>query len=93
SGLEGAVNELLANYEAKSAERIPYYCRVCKFQGASVEDLAAHRQTQLHTEASTRERRVSFCKLCRKQFTSPPQLREHVQGRAHKERLELVMRK
>ncbi|CAM9308309.1 unnamed protein product [Sphacelaria rigidula] len=33
AGLEGAVKELLANYEARSSERVPFYCRVCKFQG------------------------------------------------------------
>lgn len=33
NGLDGAVKELLANYEARSSERVPFYCRVCKFQG------------------------------------------------------------
>lgn len=33
SGLDKAVNELLASYEARSSERVPFYCRVCKFQG------------------------------------------------------------
>lgn len=32
-GLDSAVKELLDNYEARSAERVPFYCRVCKFQG------------------------------------------------------------
>lgn len=32
-GLESAVKELMANYEARSSERVPFYCRVCKFQG------------------------------------------------------------
>lgn len=32
-GLASAVGELLANYEARSSERVPFYCRVCKFQG------------------------------------------------------------
>ncbi|CAN0581161.1 unnamed protein product, partial [Ectocarpus sp. 12 AP-2014] len=31
-GLDSAVKELLANYEARSSERVPFYCRVCKFQ-------------------------------------------------------------
>lgn len=33
SGLDSAVKELLDNYEARSSERLPFYCRVCKFQG------------------------------------------------------------
>lgn len=33
AGLAGVVKELLANYEARSSERVPFYCRVCKFQG------------------------------------------------------------
>ena len=33
SGLDSAVKELLANYEARSSERVPFYCRVCQFQG------------------------------------------------------------
>lgn len=32
-GLDSAVKELLANYEARSSERVPFYCRVCQFQG------------------------------------------------------------
>jgi Zinc-finger of C2H2 type len=93
SGLESAVKELLANYEPKSAERIPFYCRVCKFQGDSVEALDAHRQEPLHIEAAQKERKVSFCKLCRKQFTSPPQLQEHIQGKAHRDLLASMMEK
>jgi hypothetical protein len=42
-GLEAAVRELQHTYEARSAERVPFYCRACKFQGSSVDDLAAHR--------------------------------------------------
>lgn len=32
-GLESAVKELMTNYEARSSERVPFYCRVCQFQG------------------------------------------------------------
>lgn len=32
-GLDSAVKELMANYEARSSERVPFYCRVCQFQG------------------------------------------------------------
>lgn len=33
AGLASAVLELMDNYEARSSERVPFYCRVCKFQG------------------------------------------------------------
>lgn len=33
-GLDIAVKELMANYEARSSERVPFYCRVCKFEGS-----------------------------------------------------------
>ncbi|CAM9110362.1 unnamed protein product [Choristocarpus tenellus] len=87
SGLEGAVKELLSNYEARSSERVPFYCRVCKFEGSSLEDLEAHKLEPLHQEATRKERKVSTCSLCKKQFTSPPQLKEHIAGRAHRETL------
>lgn len=32
-GLDSAVKELMANYEARSSERVPFYCRVCQFKG------------------------------------------------------------
>ena len=32
-GLDSAVKELMVNYEARSSERVPFYCRVCQFQG------------------------------------------------------------
>lgn len=32
-GLAKVVEELLSNYEARSSERVPFYCRVCKFEG------------------------------------------------------------
>eukprot|EP00903_Cladosiphon_okamuranus_P009534 g9082.t1 len=90
-GLDSAVKELLANYEARSSERVPFYCRVCQFQGESLEDLQRHKEEPLHLEAAKKERKVSTCSLCKKQFTSPPQLKEHLAGKAHLERLQAVM--
>eukprot|EP00752_Nemacystus_decipiens_P010224 g9110.t1 len=90
-GLDSAVKELLANYEARSAERVPFYCRVCQFQGKSLEDLERHKEEPLHVVATKKERKVTFCNLCKKQFTSPPQLKEHLAGKAHFERLQAVM--
>mmetsp|Transcript_14285 Transcript_14285/g.18718 ORF Transcript_14285/g.18718 Transcript_14285/m.18718 type:complete len:263 (-) Transcript_14285:247-1035(-) len=87
TGLEHAVEELLSNYQPTSAERRPHYCRVCMYQGTSVEDLAQHRDSDFHKLAIQKERKMSFCQLCKKQFTSPAQLQEHVSGKMHKEKL------
>lgn len=43
-----------------------------------MDDLAAHKGTELHQLAEAKERRLSFCRLCRKQFTSPDQLKGHL---------------
>ncbi|CAM9444013.1 unnamed protein product, partial [Ectocarpus sp. 6 AP-2014] len=90
-GLDSAVKELLANYEARSSERVPFYCRVCKFQGDSLEALEKHKEEPLHVEAAKKERKISKCSLCKKQFTSPPQLQEHLAGKAHLEKLQSTM--
>jgi hypothetical protein len=90
SGLQRTVHELLAQYEPASLEKRPFYCRVCKFQAESTEELEAHRQTESHVKTQEFERRVCYCKLCRKQFTSPEQLKEHLKGKAHTERLDKV---
>ncbi|CAM9683651.1 unnamed protein product, partial [Scytosiphon promiscuus] len=90
-GLDSAVKELMANYEARSSERVPFYCRVCKFQGESLDALEQHKKEPLHLEATKKERKISTCSLCKKQFTSPPQLKEHLAGKAHLERLQSVM--
>jgi hypothetical protein len=88
SGLEATVRELLRNYEPASLEKRPFYCRVCKFQGQTTDELDAHRLSDFHQVATDMERKMSFCKLCRKQFTSPDQLKEHLSGKGHTERLE-----
>lgn len=87
SGLEATVKELLQDYKPSSNERRPFWCRICMFQGKDVDDLAQHRDTELHKLAFEKERKLSYCKLCRKQFTSPDQLRKHVQGKPHKDKL------
>jgi len=91
SGLDRTVEALLRNYQPTSSERRPFWCRICQFQGENMEDLEAHRRSDLHVLAAEKERKISFCKVCRTQFTSPAQLREHLQGKVHKEKMEKVM--
>ena len=69
------------------SEHKPFYCRICNFQGSSVEDLAVHRASDDHKAAADRDQKVCYCKLCRKQFTSPAQLTEHLKGKSHKDTL------
>lgn len=90
TGLEATVRELLRQYEPASLEKRPFYCRVCKFQGASTEELDEHRRSEYHLVATGVERKMSTCRLCRKEFTSPDQLKEHLAGKAHIQRLERV---
>jgi hypothetical protein len=88
AGLESAVREVLDSYVPRSSERLPFYCRACAVQLASLQEFRDHQQTNSHRTAVDVERIASFCRLCRKQLTSPAQLREHLQSRPHKERLE-----
>jgi hypothetical protein len=81
SGLEATVLEMLRQYEP--ADHRPLWCRVCRFQATSEDDLMRHRVSDLHLLASEKERKLSYCKLCHKQFTSPFQLEEHLIGKAH----------
>eukprot|EP01039_Chlorochromonas_danica_P004550 gene4551-4988_t len=90
SGLEKTIAEQLRNYQPASLEKKPFYCRVCKYQGQSIEELTNHKESESHRKAVELERKLSFCSLCRKQFTSPDQLQGHLEGKAHKERLEKV---
>mmetsp|Transcript_40356 Transcript_40356/g.41169 ORF Transcript_40356/g.41169 Transcript_40356/m.41169 type:complete len:258 (+) Transcript_40356:385-1158(+) len=83
TGLQCAVEELLANYKPTSAERRPFWCRICMYQGADLEDLKNHRSSSLHTLAVQKERKLSFCKKCHVQFNSPAQLKEHEKGKMH----------
>ena len=86
-GLEQTIVEMLRNYEPTSAERKPFWCRICRFQGTCIKEYEDHMKSELHKKAKRIERSLSTCKLCRKEFTSPDQLREHEKGKAHKERL------
>lgn len=90
SGLEKTIAEQLRHYQPASLEKKPFYCRVCKYQGQSIEELTSHKESESHHKAVALERKLSFCSLCRKQFTSPDQLQGHLEGKAHKERLEKV---
>ena len=87
TGLEATVLEHLRHYKPASHEKLPFFCRVCRFKGGSVEDLERHRMSAEHASACELERKMSFCKLCRKQFTSPDQLKGHLTGKSHIERL------
>ena len=87
-GLENTVSEMLQNYEPASMHKKPFWCRVCRFQGTSMEDFIDHNATVMHKKASDIERKMSMCKLCKKQFTSPEQLKEHLSGKAHSQMLQ-----
>ena len=87
SGLESTVKELLKDYKPTSSERRPFWCRLCMYQGECIEDLQAHKQSDLHRLAEEKEKKMRYCKLCRKDFTSIDQLKAHLQGKSHKERL------
>jgi hypothetical protein len=90
SGLENTVKEMLSNYTPSSSERRAFWCRICRFQGDTEEELKNHRLTELHILASEKERKLSFCRLCKKQFTSPDQLQSHLVGKGHVEMLAKV---
>jgi hypothetical protein len=92
TGLEKTVLELLRNYQPSSSEKRPFWCRVCRFQGESADDLMTHRESEFHVVASQKERKLSYCKLCKIQFTSPDQLKEHLRGAKHKAKLEYAMK-
>jgi len=90
SGLEQAVREVLSGYKARSAEKLPFYCRVCQKQYANKEEFFSHKELDFHKAAKEAERKATFCKLCRKQLTSPEQMKEHLRSKPHNVRLELV---
>ena len=90
SGMEATVRELLRSYQPASAERKPFWCRVCQHQSSDEASLLEHRASEFHAVAVRMESKASRCELCRKQFTSPVQLREHLGSKLHKQRLEYV---
>lgn len=76
----------LSNYVPASIEKKPFWCRFCRFEGLSIEDLENHRKSDAHEICCQLGEKMSFCKVCKKQFTSPHQLAEHKQGKWHKRR-------
>jgi hypothetical protein len=90
AGLRAAVKEVLDGYKPRSAERLPFYCRVCSKQYNNEEEFLKHKMTEFHETAEAMEKKATFCKLCRKQLTSPAQMKEHLMSRPHKERLQKV---
>ena len=87
-GLKAAVKEVLAGYQPRSGERLPFYCRVCAKQYSSEEEFLSHKTLEFHKTAVAIEKKQTYCKLCRKQLTSPVQMKEHLGSRPHKERLD-----
>jgi hypothetical protein len=90
AGLRAAVKEVLDGYKPRSAERLPFYCRVCSKQYNDEDEFLEHKTTEFHVTAEAMEKKATFCKLCRKQLTSPAQMKEHLMSRPHKERLQKV---
>jgi hypothetical protein len=90
SGLQQAVKEVLDGYTARSAEKIPFYCRFCSTQYADEKEFFEHRNSDFHKVAVDMERRATYCKLCRRQLTSPIQMKEHLKSRPHKDKLKEV---
>lgn len=87
NGLESTIREMLRNYQPLSGDKIPFYCRICRYQGADLIEWNQHKSTKEHELASEIELKMSYCKLCRKQFTSPAQLKEHLNAKPHKQKL------
>ena len=69
SGMEKTIVETLKNYKPASNDKLPFYCRVCTYQGSSVDDLELHRKSRRHAVAVDIERKMSFCNACRKQVS------------------------
>lgn len=90
SGLQKAVEEVLGGYTARSAEKIPCYCRFCAKQFENEAAFLEHKSSDFHRTAVAMERKASYCKLCRKQLTSPAQMKEHLSSRPHREKLQYV---
>ena len=56
SGFDKTVFEFLQNYEPSSSSRKPLWCRVCKFQGGTLNEFNEHMVSSTHQEASQIER-------------------------------------
>jgi hypothetical protein len=84
---------MMKQYIPASADSIPFYCRICRYQGENLEQLMAHKETDFHKLAMKEERKFSTCKLCKKEFTSPLQLQEHLKGNMHLNKLEYIRNK
>lgn len=88
SGLEHTVREMLINYQPSSAEKRPYWCRICRVQSSDIDGFDSHMQSEMHLVAFKMERKMSYCRICRKQFNSPEQLKEHLKGKLHSSTIE-----
>lgn len=90
SGLEATIREMFSKYVPTSADRRPFWCRLCQFQGSDLNDFEQHRESEQHNLAVEIEKKMAYCKLCKKRFTSMAQLKEHISGSGHKEFLQKV---
>jgi hypothetical protein len=90
SGLETTIREMFSNYVPTSADRRPFWCRLCQFQGSDFASFEQHRESEKHVMAVEIEKKMAYCKLCKKGFTSMAQLKEHLKGNGHKALLEKV---
>ena len=81
---QALVDRFLATEKRKG---VPFACRLCAFQGESLEAWKAHCDTKLHCAATTLFKRRSFCQECRVQCTSPAELETHRRSKKHQERL------
>lgn len=88
SGLHQAVQEVLDGYTARSAEKLPFFCRFCAKQYSNETEFFDHKNTDFHKTAVAMERKATYCRLCRRQLTSPTQMKEHLKSRPHKDKLQ-----
>jgi hypothetical protein len=89
TGLSKTVQELVDSYiPASASEKKPFYCRICNFQGSSMEEFETHKQSDAHYQTTNRFKKALYCRMCKKEFTSPAQLTEHLQGKLHQEQMQ-----
>lgn len=81
---EMKIRQLLSNY---TAERRPFWCRLCRFQGSNNDEFFEHRESDFHKKAMAMEQKLCHCRMCKRSFTSAVQLKEHMTGKLHNENL------
>ncbi len=74
-------------------KKLPYCCRPCGFQGKSMAEFEAHRQSKEHAKISDQTMKKLNCPQCRKQFNSLVQYEDHCKGKLHQQNLAAKKRK